>query len=56
MNLGVASYELALANLLYYFDWELPSGLNKEDIDIDTLPGITMHKKNPLCLLAKKII
>ncbi|XP_010674264.2 5-OH-xanthotoxin synthase-like, partial [Beta vulgaris subsp. vulgaris] len=55
MNLGVASYELALANLLYYFDWELPSGLKKEDIDIDTLPGITMHKKNPLCFLAKKI-
>ncbi|XP_010670999.1 6,7,8-trihydroxycoumarin synthase [Beta vulgaris subsp. vulgaris] len=54
MNLGVASYELALANLLYYFDWELPSGLRKEDIDIDPLPGITMHKKNPLCLLAKK--
>ncbi|XP_021851292.2 5-OH-xanthotoxin synthase [Spinacia oleracea] len=55
MHLGLANMELALANLLYYFDWELPYGLKKEDIDNDALPGITMHKKNPLCLLAKKI-
>ncbi|XP_021851209.1 cytochrome P450 83B1 [Spinacia oleracea] len=53
--LGVVNMELALANLLYSFDWELPDGLNKEDIDFDVLPGITMHKKTPLCLLAKKI-
>ncbi|XP_021759826.1 cytochrome P450 83B1-like isoform X3 [Chenopodium quinoa] len=55
IHLGVANMELALANLLYYFDWELPSGVKKEDVDNDTFPGITMHKKNPLCLLAKKI-
>lgn len=53
LNLGVANTELALANLLYSFDWELPSGLTKEDIDTDVLPGISMHKKNPLCLVAK---
>ncbi|XP_060196859.1 5-OH-xanthotoxin synthase-like [Lycium barbarum] len=52
-SLGVATVELALANLLYAFDWELPSGMVKEDIDTDTLPGLTMHKKNPLCLVAK---
>nr|GMC47486.1 cytochrome P450 83B1-like [Ipomoea batatas] len=52
---GVASAELGLANLLYAFDWKLPSGLKKEDIDTNVAPGITMHKKNPLCLVAKKV-
>ncbi|XP_059638211.1 5-OH-xanthotoxin synthase-like [Cornus florida] len=55
MYVGVVTVELALANLLYSFEWELPTGMKKEDIDTDVLPGITMHKKNALCLLAKKI-
>lgn len=54
MLIGIANLELALANLLYSFDWELPIGVKKEDIDTDMIPGITMHKKNPLCLVAKK--
>lgn len=59
MLLGVANFELALANLLYSFDWELPVGnlgMKMEDIDTDTLPGVTMHKKNPLCLKATKYL
>ncbi|XP_049387622.1 cytochrome P450 71B9-like, partial [Solanum stenotomum] len=54
MALGVASVELALSNLLYAFDWELPYGLKKEDIDINGRPGITVNKKNDLCLIPKK--
>ncbi|KAK9725764.1 hypothetical protein RND81_05G167600 [Saponaria officinalis] len=54
LALGVANFELTLANLLYSFDWELPFGVKKEDIDTDVIPGITMHKKIPLCLVAKK--
>uniref|UniRef100_M1A611 Cytochrome P450 n=1 Tax=Solanum tuberosum TaxID=4113 RepID=M1A611_SOLTU len=54
MALGVASVELALSNLLYAFDWELPYGLKKEDIDINDRPGITVNKKNDLCLIPKK--
>ena len=54
MNLGVATVELALANLLYSFDWELPDGMNKDDVDMAVLPGLTMHRKNALCLEAKK--
>ncbi|PNX89813.1 cytochrome p450 83b1-like protein [Trifolium pratense] len=53
MSLGVASLEIILANLLFSFDWELPNGLVIEDIDDEMLPGITQHKKNPLCLVAK---
>ncbi|OIT22390.1 cytochrome p450 83b1 [Nicotiana attenuata] len=54
--LGVASMELALSNLLYAFDWELPCGMEKEDIDTDVKPGITMHKKNELCLIPKNYL
>ncbi|PIN22644.1 hypothetical protein CDL12_04628 [Handroanthus impetiginosus] len=53
--IGMAEVELALANLLYRFDWELPHEMQPEDIDFDVLPGMTMHKKNPLCLIAKVV-
>ncbi|XP_074282446.1 cytochrome P450 83B1-like [Silene latifolia] len=51
--LGVANFELALANILYSFDWDLPKGVDKDDLDDVVLPGIAMHKKNHLCLVAK---
>lgn len=51
--MALASVELILANLMYSFDWELPHGLVKEDIDTEILPGITQHKKHPLCLYAR---
>ncbi|KAK4732894.1 hypothetical protein R3W88_025882 [Solanum pinnatisectum] len=53
MALGVATVELVLSNLLYSFDWELPCGMKKEGIDTDVLPGLTMHKKEPLCLVPR---
>lgn len=54
MHMGLATVELTVANLLYSFDWELPEGIQAVDIDTDALPGITMHKKDPLILVAKK--
>ncbi|MBA0691552.1 hypothetical protein Goari_009174, partial [Gossypium aridum] len=56
MRMGVATVELALANLFYNFDWEMPIGMNKEDLDFEAIPGITAHKKNALTLIAKKNI
>lgn len=56
MSLGLATVELGLANLLYSFDWELPRGVKAEDIDTDVLPGITMHKKNALCLVPRNYL
>ncbi|XP_059317211.1 cytochrome P450 71A1-like [Lycium ferocissimum] len=53
---GAATVNLILSNLLYAFDWELPCGMKKEDVDTDVLPGITMHKKNHLCLLPKNYL
>lgn len=49
MGMGMVSIHLALANLLYSFDWGLPPSAPL--IDVDALPGLTMHKKNPLLLL-----
>ncbi|KAL2892854.1 Cytochrome P450 71A9 [Bienertia sinuspersici] len=51
--LGSTTIELALANLLCFFDWELPALMKREDIDMDVLPGLTAQKKNTLCLVAK---
>lgn len=42
--------ELVLANLLYSFDWKLPVGMNKEDMDMDEAFGIVVHKKSALHL------
>ncbi|CAK8537863.1 unnamed protein product [Lathyrus sativus] len=53
LNMAVATVDLLLANLLYLFDWEMPEGLKREDIDFDGLPGLVQHKKHPLCLVAK---
>ncbi|KAK6161788.1 hypothetical protein DH2020_005169 [Rehmannia glutinosa] len=53
LSLGVVVVEMALANLLYSFDWELPDGMSEEDIDTQGTQGLTMQKKNPLCLMAK---
>ncbi|KAL8048387.1 hypothetical protein ABFX02_07G061300 [Erythranthe guttata] len=56
LSLGVAAVEMALANLLYSFDWELPPGVKEEDIDTDASEGFTMRKRNPLCLIAKRYV
>lgn len=49
MGMGLVSIHLAMANLLYSFDWAVPPSY--PTIDTDALPGLTMHKKNPLILV-----
>ncbi|KAK9926782.1 hypothetical protein M0R45_023995 [Rubus argutus] len=52
MTFAVASAEYVLANLLYWFDWKLPSGDTlAEALDISEVYGITVNKKTPLYLL-----
>lgn len=51
MAFGLASTEYMLANLLYWFDWKLPTnGASLQDIDMTEKFGITVTKKVPLCL------
>ncbi|GJN04513.1 hypothetical protein PR202_ga22067 [Eleusine coracana subsp. coracana] len=42
--------EIALASLLYHFDWELPAGTKPEDIDMTEQFGVTVSRKSELRL------
>ena len=53
ITFGTASVELALAQLLHSFDWELPPGVVAKDLDMTEVFGITMHRKYGLVVLAK---
>lgn len=54
MGMGMISIQLALANLLYSFDWVFPCGVKMNDVDTDAFPGLTTHKKNALVLVPCK--
>ncbi|XP_022994546.1 cytochrome P450 71A1-like [Cucurbita maxima] len=47
MSFGVSSFEQALANLLHWFDWKLPSGY---ELSVEEANGLTVRKKTPLVL------
>ncbi|KAG6473627.1 cytochrome P450 71A1-like [Zingiber officinale] len=46
---------LALATLLYHFDWELPEGVKEEDMDMSESPGFSLKRKSKLILVGKPI-
>ncbi|KAK8940879.1 5-epiaristolochene 1,3-dihydroxylase [Platanthera zijinensis] len=48
ISLAMASVELVYATLLYEFDWALPDGMVKEDIDLAGNSGLALTKKVPL--------
>ncbi|KAK1360043.1 hypothetical protein POM88_044517 [Heracleum sosnowskyi] len=52
IDFAVVIIELALANLLHGFDWNLPDGERAEDVDMEESFGIAVHKKTPLYLVA----
>ncbi|CAN6305054.1 unnamed protein product [Urochloa humidicola] len=49
-NLGLANVELALASLLYHFDWKLPDGMEPKNVDVEEAPGLIGKKKTGLIL------
>lgn len=53
ITFGTATVELALAQLLHSFDWELPPGIQTKDLDMTEVVGITMHRIANLIVLAK---
>ncbi|XP_074591878.1 cytochrome P450 71A1-like [Curcuma longa] len=53
-NLGMLMVELALANLLYSFDWQLPPGMREEELSMEEAPGVVVHMKHALFLMAAK--
>jgi cytochrome P450 len=48
---GLRNVELALATLLYHFDWKLPSGITSEELDMTEEFGVTLRRKDDLLLL-----
>ncbi|XP_066376821.1 desmethyl-deoxy-podophyllotoxin synthase-like [Miscanthus floridulus] len=51
MAFGLVSMELALASLLYHFDWELPPGMTATDIDMTEEMGVTARRLHDLLLV-----
>ncbi|KAL2521648.1 Cytochrome [Forsythia ovata] len=51
ISTSIATIEFTLANLLYWFDWQLPNGLK---MDLEEEGGITVHKRTTLNLLPIK--
>uniref|UniRef100_A0ACD5V901 Uncharacterized protein n=1 Tax=Avena sativa TaxID=4498 RepID=A0ACD5V901_AVESA len=52
-SLGMANMELALASLLFHFDWELPCGVTPEGLDVTETFGIDVRRKTKLWVHAK---
>uniref|UniRef100_A0A7N0UZ94 Cytochrome P450 n=1 Tax=Kalanchoe fedtschenkoi TaxID=63787 RepID=A0A7N0UZ94_KALFE len=51
VQFAMSEIEYALANLLCWFDWELPKGMAPEDLDMRGTSSIAAHKIVPLCLV-----
>ncbi|KAL3571177.1 hypothetical protein D5086_028426, partial [Populus alba] len=43
---------ITLASLLHKFNWALPGGAKPQDLDITEAPGLTIHRKFPLVVIA----
>eukprot|EP00268_Persea_americana_P051863 TRINITY_DN5764_c0_g1_i1.p1 TRINITY_DN5764_c0_g1~~TRINITY_DN5764_c0_g1_i1.p1 ORF type:complete len:519 (-),score=82.86 TRINITY_DN5764_c0_g1_i1:301-1857(-) len=42
---------LLLSQLLYFFDWKLPNGMEPQDLDMTEEFGLTVHRRSELYLL-----
>ncbi|KAJ0950630.1 putative cytochrome P450 [Helianthus annuus] len=45
-------YELAIANLVYKYDFALPEEVNGEELDMTEITGLTLRRKSPLLVVA----
>lgn len=51
MAFGLANVELALAGLLYHFDWEMPSGAEARELDMTEEMGVAVRMRHDLLLV-----
>lgn len=51
MSFGLAAAEYVIANLLYWFDWNLPLREIQENFDLSEVNGMSVHKRLPLHLV-----
>ncbi|KAA8544289.1 hypothetical protein F0562_022301 [Nyssa sinensis] len=48
---ALPNIELPLAQLLYHFDWKLPTGLKEEKLDMNEAFGLTVRRRHDLYLI-----
>ncbi|CAN6878364.1 unnamed protein product [Brassica oleracea var. botrytis] len=51
MNMGIATVELGLLNLLYFFDWAVSEGKTIKDMDVEETGSLIISKKSTLELV-----
>ena len=51
ISFALTNIELPLAQLLYYFDWELPFGVSPENFDMTEAFGTSVRRKNDLLVI-----
>ncbi|KAK4366297.1 hypothetical protein RND71_014177 [Anisodus tanguticus] len=51
MQLGLYAFEMALANLLHCFTWELPDGMKPSEVEMDDVFGLTAPKATRLVVV-----
>ncbi|XP_021806654.1 premnaspirodiene oxygenase-like [Prunus avium] len=56
ISFGIASVELALSQLLYYFNWQLPNGKKVEELDMTESLGMTSRRRNDLYVIATPFV
>ncbi|XP_075672112.1 melianol synthase CYP71BQ5-like [Castanea sativa] len=56
ITFGIATIELAIAQLLYHFDWKLPNEIKPEELDMTENFGSTCRRRNDLYLIASSRI
>ncbi|XP_016432986.1 premnaspirodiene oxygenase-like [Nicotiana tabacum] len=52
ISFGLANVYFPLAQLLYHFDWKLPTGINPSELDLTEAAGAACARKNDLHLIA----
>ncbi|CAO2840550.1 unnamed protein product [Amaranthus hypochondriacus] len=52
IHFALFNAELALANLVYSFDWKLPNGAEDYAADVPENPGVTINRRDPLMVIA----
>lgn len=56
MAFGVSNVKIALASILYHFDWKLPGGKGPEMLDMAEDAGLATRRKTPLLLEATPFV
>ena len=55
-SFSISMLELTLAHLLCHFDWQPPREMEGEVLDMSEAPGVAVHKKSGLVLIAKPVL